>query len=329
MSAHSEVKRGFTLIELVVVIAIVGILAALLLPAVQAAREAARGAQCENHLKQFGIALHAFHDARQEVPPSYLSPLAAAASGHATWPVLLLPYLEQQQAYDSFDLSKDLISSNLDARERVFPFFTCPTRRASGQTMVPFATALGDYGNVSFSQLNPAVVKPQDASTHDGVMVVSKLFNPTAHSIVVNGHLLGPGEFRSRTRLADVRDGLSQTAVLGEKAVFPASMGDLNTWEAGQDGPIYFGSGPLDSSVTAPGVISYWSRALAEAEPGVPILAASPARVWPNNRFGSWHPGITLFLLADGSVRMVRNASSNTMLQRLASRHDGLPSLMP
>ena len=88
---------GFTLVELLVVIAIIGMLIALLLPAVQAAREAARRMQCMNHLKQFGLAVHNFHDARQGLPPSHMAPYRRPG----TFWMLILPFVEQQASYDS------------------------------------------------------------------------------------------------------------------------------------------------------------------------------------------------------------------------------------
>ncbi|MDR1141132.1 MAG: DUF1559 domain-containing protein, partial [Planctomycetaceae bacterium] len=87
--------RGFTLVELLVVIAIIGVLIAMLLPAVQAAREAARRMQCTNHLKQMGIAIHNFHDARDGLPPS------CVGSQRVSFFVLIMPFIEQQAAYQS------------------------------------------------------------------------------------------------------------------------------------------------------------------------------------------------------------------------------------
>src|SRR5687767_10121672 len=95
-------RPAFTLVELLVVIAIIGILIALLLPAVQAARESARRAQCANNLKQIGVAVHNYHEARKSLPPCRL----AGGTGWATFFVLILPYMEQEQVYDLWDIQK-------------------------------------------------------------------------------------------------------------------------------------------------------------------------------------------------------------------------------
>ena len=90
-------RIGFTLVELLVVIAIIGILIALLLPAVQAAREAARRAQCTNHVKQIGLATHNYHDTYRWLPAGGLNP------HRQTWYHGLLPYLEQMALYEEWD----------------------------------------------------------------------------------------------------------------------------------------------------------------------------------------------------------------------------------
>ena len=96
-------RKAFTLVELLVVIAIIGILIALLLPAVQAAREAARRTQCNNHLKQLGLALHNYHDTYKTMPPGatgiYWRPRASGQWGFS-WFVHILPFVEQGTMWD-------------------------------------------------------------------------------------------------------------------------------------------------------------------------------------------------------------------------------------
>ncbi|MDR2704474.1 MAG: DUF1559 domain-containing protein, partial [Planctomycetaceae bacterium] len=88
-------RFAFTLVELLVVIAIIGVLIALLLPAVQAAREAARRMTCTNHLKQFGLGIHNFHDTKSGLPPTMIF-----YPGRLSFWGLLYPYVEQQSLYD-------------------------------------------------------------------------------------------------------------------------------------------------------------------------------------------------------------------------------------
>src|SRR5690349_4531830 len=100
--------RGFTLVELLVVIAIIGILVALLLPAIQAAREAARRAQCQNHLKNIGVALQNYHSAMKRFPKGFISTGAGAIEAWA-WSTFLLPYLEEQAIYDQMRPAEEWI----------------------------------------------------------------------------------------------------------------------------------------------------------------------------------------------------------------------------
>ena len=127
-------QRGFTLVELLVVIAIIAILVALLLPAVQAAREAARRTQCQNNLKQLGIALHNYHDAFGKFPPASQWTLLTDVTRYnhgqyrENWVIMILPYLEQQPVYDALNLLVPISDvANQPARSTVLPMMLCPT----------------------------------------------------------------------------------------------------------------------------------------------------------------------------------------------------------
>ncbi len=145
-------RRAFTLVELLVVIAIIGVLVALLLPAVQAAREAARRTQCQNGVKQLGLALQNYHDSKKEFPAGSTVELTQQGPNLAVvnpernlnhmrnWVVDLLPYIEQQTLYDAFDFSipiagGDETSQNYIARGTSLPTMLCPSDSGNNTTL--------------------------------------------------------------------------------------------------------------------------------------------------------------------------------------------------
>src|SRR5947209_5966444 len=141
MDLRTPMRRSaFTLVELLVSIAIIGVLVALLLPAVQAAREAARRSQCMNNLRQIGLALHTYHDTFGRFPPSYLTVPGGSPSmgppdpdnGDAgpgwTALMLILPQLEQGNLYNSFDVNLPAWSSkNAPPAQSFVNFYICPS----------------------------------------------------------------------------------------------------------------------------------------------------------------------------------------------------------
>src|SRR5690606_38053277 len=124
----------FTLVELLVVIAIIGVLVSLLLPAVQAAREAARRTQCSNNMKQLGLALHNYHDTHGRFPPQAIYGPGAppyTLPYHHTWMVMILPFIEQQPLYDAIDkrlpIFPQLLPTGQPIRSAQVAAFRCPS----------------------------------------------------------------------------------------------------------------------------------------------------------------------------------------------------------
>src|SRR5262245_21226611 len=130
--------RAFTLVELLVVIAIIGVLVALLLPAVQMARESARRMRCANQLKQFGTAIHNYHDNYNSFPIGHMfrgifdgDPLDGDGGSGFGWGAAILPYIEQSALYGQFNFSLPItdyaVSRNLSLAQTHLPLFTCPS----------------------------------------------------------------------------------------------------------------------------------------------------------------------------------------------------------
>jgi prepilin-type N-terminal cleavage/methylation domain-containing protein/prepilin-type processing-associated H-X9-DG protein len=294
-------RQGFTLIELLVVIAIIAILIALLLPAVQQAREAARMTQSRNNLKQLGLALHNYHDAHATFPAAYFADTRHAARDPLTydgpngfaWGAMLLPYLDQAPLYNQFN-------------------FSLPCWDASQS--VPAATVLAVFLNPSATNSDgPTIVRDSSGGelarfgrTH--YVVNAGQDEPWGYQLEsYAGVADGPFYRNSRTRVADVTDGLSNTVFVGEHA----HISD-KTWVGVVPGasvctidPAKFPITACDRAATLVNVHS--GPAVSEIDPLTGFAPIHP----PNSplchvcQMYSPHAGGAHILLGDGSVRFV------------------------
>jgi prepilin-type N-terminal cleavage/methylation domain-containing protein/prepilin-type processing-associated H-X9-DG protein len=302
MQPLTRLRRAFTLIELLVVIAIIAILIALLVPAVQKVREAAGRTQCQNNLKQIGLACHNYHDTFKGLPPVRIS-----RNEYATWAVLILPFIEQDAVYKQWNIQNKFSVQTQAAREALVPIYFCPSRRepmlsigTDCQEKVPGST--GDYAGCVG---DGATQNTKDAN---GSMIVAHVLNPRSPD--PNDQDNPPGSpnvailsFRPYLNFGSITDGTSNTLMIGERHVQSTGLGRYDR------GDNCFYSG-------------YEYRS-AEARAGASHTLISNPTSSSIQRFGGPHQGVCQFVFVDGSVRPLLTSIDGTNLGRLANRHDG------
>ena len=191
-------RRAFTLIELLVVIAIIAILIALLLPAVQQAREAARRSTCKNNMKQFGLAMHNYHEAHRLFPPGWTGWTASSPDGPPGWGfgVFLLPYMDQAPLYNDINVSSldidTVYTADLAKLQTPIPMHRCPSDTGANINAVR-----GDLGMSNY------------AAVHGGGGVAQ------SGALGSNNGVFGPA---SNVRFRDITDGTSNTAAIAERS---------------------------------------------------------------------------------------------------------------
>ena len=143
---RSQSARGFTLIELLVVLAVIAVISALCLPAIQHARDDARRMQCQNHLKQFGLALYNYHDANKTFPPGWTQyhPQPGPETRFG-WAVFVLPYMDQAPLYKRLDFRTQR-AEPLTVFQTRLPFYRCPSDPSSDTN-----GTRGDFGTMNYS----------------------------------------------------------------------------------------------------------------------------------------------------------------------------------
>ena len=293
---------GFTLVELLVVIAIIGVLVALLLPAIQAAREAARRAQCTNNLKQIGLALHNYHDTHGVFPPGHMIWNNNLPAGYGLvgsmrlmgWQVHLLPYIELGSLYSQYNFSGSTPINQADNMRVHWTWindYLCPSNP-------------GMEGVYWTSTINPATGDENlDGTPTHYTGISDDLCNFDLCAASGWWTAGGKGLFftGSKVKMRDILDGTSSTFAVGEN-VAPDPRGTNKyrgkTWVA-------YNIMSVERGINYPFRLN-------------PQLSHNGFN--STNGPASYHPGGANFMLADASVRFVSESIDQALLQALATR---------
>ncbi|MGE3808062.1 MAG: DUF1559 domain-containing protein [Gemmataceae bacterium] len=302
--SRCKVRSAFTLIELLVVMAIIGILVAMLLPAVQKVREAANRARCVNNLKQLGMAVHNYNTQRGRLPHSRHDP-------NVTWVVYMLPYIEQQNLFNKFDVNKGYHQQSTAALTGVVPVFYCPSRRRPADTNLSVYPSDARDGGADSTHKSGALIdyacNVGDTTGTWDYWWGTNAGNPPPYNAPANGPFWCERNWHNglsmpSLTITQIDDGLSNTLFFGEKHVPFGQFGVFN-W---------------DNSAYNGDRVGGCSR---QAGPGR-LIAQGPLDTTTYG-FGSYHHGVCQFTFGDGRVVAIRSNIDGTTLGNLANRRDG------
>jgi prepilin-type N-terminal cleavage/methylation domain-containing protein/prepilin-type processing-associated H-X9-DG protein len=321
-------KLGFTLIELLVVITVIGVLLGLLLPAVQAARSAARRSDCANRLKQIGLALHGYHDARKCLPPGNINqtaghcpgmgePETADSSGGGNWAIAILPFLEQENLFKNYHTKfANESPENRAVRETLVPAFVCPADLQPDEIAVP-ASGPANAQQASYA---PGSYRAVCGASTDGMnfpaweLFYDYRYDKGPRKLRGPIHMVGVWGYHVET-FDGIKDGLTNTLMIGESTT--STNRAYRTFWANSF-----------AHFTMSGVTTQSRTLLGDYDQCVKLGGAGGAFACKFG-WGSMHPGGLHFLLCDGSVRFVNTNVDMTLLQNMATIAGGESAVAP
>ncbi len=304
---------GFTLIELLVVIAIIWTLVALLLPAVQAAREQARRAACQNNLKQIGLALAQYASLHGGLPPGYVSlwnPLTSVEIGPGWgWASMILPELEQQSLANNLQIEANLpLPSELTVRTTVLGVFLCPADWMAHRWTASDSETWMYMGQV-YSATQP--ICDVAGANYVGVFGIGE---PG-----VNGEgVFYRGSF---TRPSNITDGSSQTLCVGERSTNINLGRGQATWVGAVPGAVFWSCAPNPYETDAGTCVREDGSGMILGHTGEGHGPGDPHG--DVNQFLSRHGRGSYFAYCDGHVRFLRNEMNYQVYKALSTRAYG------
>jgi prepilin-type N-terminal cleavage/methylation domain-containing protein len=314
-------RAGFTLVELLVVIAIIGVLVALLLPAVQAAREAARRAQCSNQLKQQALAIHNYEDTFKTMPIAWF--LSNPPLNIGAWGVAVLPYLEQKPLFDQYDPRFPAIdqagmpgAKNIAVISTPLQVFVCPSA-PGGKDRIYTGGISGVPGLPTLSWK----AAPSDYCVTTGVLGtyanLAYANQPGGAGGSRHGALkvLGPPGFGGSEigTFASIIDGTSNTFLIGERTGGNAIYSKRTPWGAPStvvQQYVAANGGGWGDALNG----EHWLGGCLYSGLGNPPPQQGPCGINCTNLRGygflSFHPNIAQFAMADGSIQSISESAS-------------------
>ena len=314
-------QTGFSLVELLVVMSIISVLIGLLLPAVQAAREASRRVQCMNNLHQLSLAILQHEVAKQYFPTGGWGELWVGDPDRGTdenqpggWIYNILPYIEQQAVHD-LGMGKDTPTKQsiaVQMQGTIIPGFNCPTRRTEGR--YKHTTIVSVFNAASQTEMD--VRSDYAANAGDFWVDMGKgpnSYDDSSYKWPDVSKMTGICYLRSKVRPADIKDGATNTYLVGEKWLGSDHYYDGET--PGDDYSLYQGA--------APDILRWVAKNPGEHWPPCQDSKIPPGCDCGLLPFGSCHPGLWNVALCDGSVHTISLDIDPETHRRLGCRNDG------